>query len=80
MDSYIGTKNVLGKPMSKADFDYYMGRPEWSEENQKTSDLGYLVEYLDGGKPNHPKHDGYISWSPIASSEDLRAKDWVLVK
>lgn len=25
---------------------------------------GYLVEYLDGGEPNHPNFKGYISWSP----------------
>ncbi|MFP3675023.1 DUF2829 domain-containing protein, partial [Bacillus sp. SIMBA_031] len=25
---------------------------------------GYLVEYLDGGKPNIEGHQGYVSWSP----------------
>lgn len=24
------------------------------------------MEYQDGGKPNHPSHVGYISWSPKA--------------
>ena len=28
------------------------------------ADEGYLVEYLDGGKPNVPSHKGYVSWSP----------------
>ena len=25
---------------------------------------GYLVEYLDGGKPNTATHAGFVSWSP----------------
>ncbi|ENJ8541423.1 DUF2829 domain-containing protein [Raoultella planticola] len=28
------------------------------------ADEGYLVEYLDGGKPNTDRFDGYVSWSP----------------
>ena len=34
--------------------------------DENGADDGYLVEYLDGGKPNHPDHAGYISWSPKA--------------
>ena len=33
-------------------------------EDEAGSDEGYLVEYTDGGKPNHVDHAGYISWSP----------------
>jgi hypothetical protein len=25
---------------------------------------GYLIEYLDGGQANDPRHVGYISWTP----------------
>lgn len=27
-------------------------------------EIGYVVEYLDGGKPNLEGFDGYVSWSP----------------
>lgn len=33
------------------------------------ADDGYLVEYLDGGKPNTATHAGYVSWSPKAQHE-----------
>ena len=32
--------------------------------DEDREDEGYLVEYRDGGKPNHPGFKGYISWSP----------------
>lgn len=32
--------------------------------NEDPKEDGYLVEYQDGGKPNHPDYEGYISWSP----------------
>lgn len=37
--------------------------------NEDGGDEGYLVEYLDGGKPNDDRHAGYISWSPKAQFE-----------
>ena len=33
-------------------------------ENEDPTEEGYLVEYLDGGKTNDSRHEGYISWSP----------------
>lgn len=58
-DTYVGTKMVHGTPMKLNDYLTYRGwKPEVNNEE------GYLVEYLDGGEPNHPDHAGYISWSP----------------
>lgn len=59
---YIGTKLTKAVRMNRADYNTYRGWDLPSDENG--SDEGYLVEYLDGGKPNHPAHAGYISWSP----------------
>lgn len=62
MVAYIGTKEVLAVPMSRGEYNEYQG---WQiPENQNPSDLGYLIEYKDGGPVNHPDHKGYISWSP----------------
>lgn len=48
--------------MNLLDYSVYRGWELPSDEN--CGDEGYLVEYLDGGEPNHPDHKGYISWSP----------------
>ena len=62
MKKYIGTKIVTATPMSRGSYNTYRG---WElPADEKWDDEGYLVEYMDGGKPNHPDHKGYISWSP----------------
>lgn len=61
-NTYIGTKMVKATPMTRQDYNTYRGWELPADENG--ADEGYLVEYLDGGKPNHPDHHGYISWSP----------------
>ena len=62
MKKYIGTKIVTATPMSRGSYNTYRG---WAlPADEKWDDEGYLVEYMDGGKPNHPDHKGYISWSP----------------
>lgn len=59
---YVGTKFLYAYPMNRGDYNLYQG---WEiPENENPTDAGYLVEYIDGGKPNHPEHRGYISWSP----------------
>lgn len=61
-DIYVSHKKVKRIPMTRMEYNVYRG---WElPENENGADEGYLVEYLDGGKPNHPKHQGYISWSP----------------
>lgn len=62
MKTYLGTKQVRMKPMTRGEYNALRG---WVvPEDENPSDEGYLVEYLDGGKPNHSDFAGYISWSP----------------
>lgn len=62
MKKYEGTKQLFAKPMNKAEYCAYRGWEVPADEDPNES--GYLVEYTDGGKANHPDHEGYISWSP----------------
>lgn len=68
MKQFIGTKQVRGMPMTRADYNTLRGWTVPADENP--SDEGYIVEYLDGGTPNHPDYAGYISWSPKKQFED----------
>ena len=61
---FIGTKIILALAMTRLAYNAYRGWELPADENG--ADDGYLVEYTDGGKPNHPDHAGYISWSPKA--------------
>lgn len=62
MGRHIGVKIVLAVAMTRGEYNNYRGWTPPDGEDQ--SALGYLVEYTDGGTPNHPVHSGYISWSP----------------
>lgn len=59
---YIGTKLIRAEAMTRAAYNVFRGWQLPADENGE--DEGYLVEYLDGGKPNVPSHAGYVSWSP----------------
>lgn len=59
---YVGTKVIAATPMTRLEYNKYRNWQLPADENG--DDEGYLVEYQDGGKPNHPDHSGYISWSP----------------
>lgn len=62
MLNYVGKKSVQAKPMSRGEYNKLQG---WTiPEGENPEDDGYLVMYLDGGKPNHPDFEHYISWSP----------------
>lgn len=62
MQQYYGTKNLNAKPMTRGEYNAFRG---WKlPDDESPDDAGYLVEYLDGGKANHPDFAGYISWSP----------------
>ena len=63
MERYEGKKQVLACRMTRFDYNKYRGWELPKDENG--ADSGMLVEYIDGGKANHPAHTGYISWSPI---------------
>ena len=62
MNNFIGTKRIRANPMNRLSYNNFRN---WElPEGEDGSDEGYLVEYLDGGEPNHPNFKGYISWSP----------------
>ena len=63
MRKYIGTKVVLAKPMTFAEWCIYQNNGSVADESNG-DDPGYLVEYTNGGAANHPDHKGYVSWSP----------------
>jgi hypothetical protein len=63
MKKYIGTKIIKAEPMNKGQYNAYRG---WNQPpNEDPEEEGFLVEYVDGGKPNDDRHEGYISWSPL---------------
>ena len=61
-DLYIGTKMINAEPMTRQQYNDFRGWELPADENG--ADDGYLVEYLDGGKPNTTTYVGYVSWSP----------------
>lgn len=68
MKQYIGFKRIKADPMTKLTYNILRG---WKQpQDEEPAEKGYLVEYLDGGKPNHPDYDNYISWSPKEIFED----------
>jgi hypothetical protein len=67
MKTYIGTKLVNMLPMTRQQYNDFRGWTLPADENG--ADEGYLVEYLDGGKPNTPRYAGYVSWSPKAQAD-----------
>lgn len=68
MKSYIGTKQVRATPMTRGEYNTFRGWQLPADEDG--ADEGYIVEYLDGGKPNTPHYAGYISWSPRRQFEN----------
>lgn len=62
MKHFVGTKVLKARPMTLGQYNDYRFWEMPAAEDAVAE--GYLVEYTDGGKPNHPNHSGYISWSP----------------
>lgn len=67
---FIGTKRIRAIPMTRLNYNLFRGWDLPADENG--ADDGYLVEYLDGGKPNclDKGFQGYISWSPKEQFEN----------
>jgi len=65
MKTYIGTKVIKAKPMTKKEYCDYRGWPIPPNEDPKEAIM--LVEYPEDplSKPNHGFHKGYISMSPL---------------
>lgn len=62
MKRFIGTKLINAEPMTRLAYNELRG---WKlPEDENGDDEGYLVEYIDGGKPNLAGYEGYVSWSP----------------
>lgn len=58
MKTYIGTKIIDARPMTRGEYNIFRG---WQiPENENPKDEGYLVKYPDG----------YISWSPKSVFEE----------
>lgn len=64
---YIGTKLINAEQMTRATYNEFRGWALPADENGE--DAGYLVEYMDGGKPNVAGRAGYVSWSPAEQFE-----------
>ena len=62
MQEFYGTKRIAAKPMTRLEYNQFRKWELPADENG--DDEGYLVEYLDGGKPNVEGYAGYVSWSP----------------
>ena len=74
-NEYTGTKQVYAVPMYLGDYNNYR---KWEmPEGEDPFTEGYMIEYKNGGKPNHPDHRGYISWSPKEVFEQSYKKDTV---
>lgn len=64
MKTYIGTKIIKAKPMTKKEYCDYRG---WGvPPDEDPNEDVYLVEYPEDPKSdrNHANHKGYISMSP----------------
>lgn len=68
MKQFIGTKIINAKPMNRLEYNNFRGWTLPVDENG--ADDGYLVEYVDGGKPNTSEYSGYVSWSPKTQFEN----------
>lgn len=64
MKTYIGTKIIKAIELNRREYNRLRGWELPKDENG--DDEGYLVEHIDGGKPNLEKEGfkGYVSWSP----------------
>ena len=72
MKTYIGTKLIQARPMTRAGYNKMRG---WAlPADEDGDDKGFLVESLDGGKPNIEGFDGYVNWLPVEQFENAYQK------
>lgn len=65
MQTYIGSKVIHAKPMTRLEYNEFRGWELPKDENG--DDPGYLIDaqYIDGGPKNTSAYSGYVSWSPV---------------
>ena len=65
MQTYIGSKLINAKPMSRLEYNKFRGWELPKDENG--DDPGYLIDaqYNNGGPKNTSAYSGYVSWSPV---------------
>lgn len=69
MKRYKCNTEVFATPMNRQDYNYYRN---WTKpEEECGDDEGYLVECASSNPPNHPDHNGYISWCPKQLFEEV---------
>lgn len=70
MKKYLGTKQLMAKPMTLGEYNTYRGWTIPADEDPNRA--GYLVEYdsTPSSPGNDPRHRGYISWSPADVFEE----------
>lgn len=61
---FIGAKRVLATPMTRMEYNEKRGWELPEDEKGMENDPGFMVEYIDGGKPNTDFSEHYVSWSP----------------
>jgi hypothetical protein len=64
MEIFFGIKAIKAMEITRGDYNKYRG---WDMPDDEDADeVGMLVEYPadPDNKPNHPDHEGYISWCP----------------
>ena len=72
-DVFVSHKKVRNAAMTLGEYNLYRG---WNlPDDEDGSSEGYLIQYLDGGKPNHPWHSNYISWTPKAQFDNGYTKE-----
>ena len=67
MKTFVGTKFVNAKPMTRKEYNDFRNWKLPADENG--ADEGFLVEYQHGGVSNTIEYKGYVSWSPKAVFE-----------
>lgn len=73
MKKYEGRKQVLAEPMTLLEYNKYRNWEMPKDEDGTTE--GYLIEYFEGGNPNHPDDTNHISWLP----KDVFDKSYTLI-
>lgn len=58
MNTYLGSRTVLAKPLTSTEFAKHMGRKKPVEDVE-----GFMLEDPKGAS-NHPKHKGSLHWLP----------------